>query len=906
MKTFAKACVLILASLLLTTPLVGQGKVYFVLGSDTAIWDGMDVALYHPTYTLTLFTDPLRNGYAVMDPAFRNSMTDSYGQTVKFTWWMMMGNIFRRATNDNIPLANTMTLYLMKKYHGEAVRAFGDELSTHYHTFVWSDYDGDGKPWWNEAHSFTESREDFDVTLAEALLEENHFPVSFRSGWHYMDNDWQRYLDSLLPFSMHNDWPAKRTTTVEPIDNVYDWSQAPSTWIPFHPSLENYQVPGDAHGWELRSKHIGSIDSTIMEQIFVQAANGTDQVACFWGHLPETDFLDNMQKINRLAHEAAARHPAVTFRYCTAVEAMQRWLGTHDTTAPALTVSEIPSGNQEFLRISSDEPLFQPAPFVALKTVDGQYSVVRCAPSGSLQWETALLADASTIAKIGIAVTDTVGNQTLTILRHLPDDQYVDNADSGYAETRGSWSTIATTVWGTDSRVASIAGGDSAKASWSFPVSHTGYYHVSLKMPPVSAPPTSLVVRLLEGTDTLVVRSLDQAPTSTSWLLVSTVALNEGSPLRVELTGVNAGSSTVELGADAAKISPLVRARELAVLPASVALNDINLGDTVRTTITLENRGYETLHVNALSSQTGAIRTETALPLALAPASSGTIAITFVPGATGQFLDTISLATDDSFQPITFLPLSADVHLYLALIDNQDSAYAESGTWYTSNAQAYGPSSRYAYITSIPAPSARYAFTLRQAGEYAVEEIVPNTENASLKALYILEVGGHRVDSVTIDQNASSGTWVKLMNTTLPAGNAAVIIRDAGGSDATHAVLRADAVRFELVTPAAVASEIGGVPNGFQLYQNYPNPFNPTTMIEYTIAGGRSQGSGVSEVRMVIYDLLGREVAVLVNGQKSPGTYSVAFDGSKLASGVYICRLTAGSFSEARQMLLLR
>jgi hypothetical protein len=93
---------------------------------------------------------------------------------------------------------------------------------------------------------------------------------------------------------------------------------------------------------------------------------------------------------------------------------------------------------------------------------------------------------------------------------------------------------------------------------------------------------------------------------------------------------------------------------------------------------------------------------------------------------------------------------------------------------------------------------------------------------------------------------------------------------------------------------------------GFKLCQNYPNPFNPTTVINYFIAGTRGQGMGVSDVRLVVHDLLGREVAVLVNERKPAGSYEVRFDGAKLSSGVYIYRLTAGNLVQSRKMVLTK
>ncbi len=93
---------------------------------------------------------------------------------------------------------------------------------------------------------------------------------------------------------------------------------------------------------------------------------------------------------------------------------------------------------------------------------------------------------------------------------------------------------------------------------------------------------------------------------------------------------------------------------------------------------------------------------------------------------------------------------------------------------------------------------------------------------------------------------------------------------------------------------------------GFLLLQNYPNPFNPTTTIRYTIAGNREQGSGISEVRLVVCDVLGREVAQLANCSYPPGKYSFTFNAAGLASGMYYYRLTAGNFTATKAMMVIR
>ncbi|RPH37837.1 T9SS C-terminal target domain-containing protein, partial [bacterium] len=104
---------------------------------------------------------------------------------------------------------------------------------------------------------------------------------------------------------------------------------------------------------------------------------------------------------------------------------------------------------------------------------------------------------------------------------------------------------------------------------------------------------------------------------------------------------------------------------------------------------------------------------------------------------------------------------------------------------------------------------------------------------------------------------------------------------------------------------------LAAMPEEFGLVQNYPNPFNPSTMVQYTVGGIRAQGSGPSNIRLVVYDLLGREVAVLVDERKVAGSYMVEWDGSdehgrQMPSGVYLCRMTAGSFAQTKRMVLIR
>jgi hypothetical protein len=109
-----------------------------------------------------------------------------------------------------------------------------------------------------------------------------------------------------------------------------------------------------------------------------------------------------------------------------------------------------------------------------------------------------------------------------------------------------------------------------------------------------------------------------------------------------------------------------------------------------------------------------------------------------------------------------------------------------------------------------------------------------------------------------------------------------------------------------MASPLTGVEERGAVAEEYELRQNYPNPFNGSTMLLYQVSGVGSQGSGGGNVKLVVYDLLGREVAVLVDEQKEPGIHTVRFDAAGISSGQYICRLTARGHSASRMMTLIR
>ncbi|MDZ7717251.1 MAG: T9SS type A sorting domain-containing protein [Balneolaceae bacterium] len=118
----------------------------------------------------------------------------------------------------------------------------------------------------------------------------------------------------------------------------------------------------------------------------------------------------------------------------------------------------------------------------------------------------------------------------------------------------------------------------------------------------------------------------------------------------------------------------------------------------------------------------------------------------------------------------------------------------------------------------------------------------------------------------------------------------------------THRMNAGATPRFELLVAASGVdgrTELGDVPDDFTLNQNYPNPFNPTTVISYELPQS-------AEVRLDVYDMVGRHIATLVNEQTSAGRHTVNFDASQLSSGVYLYRLQAGSTIMTKKLTIVK
>ncbi len=177
----------------------------------------------------------------------------------------------------------------------------------------------------------------------------------------------------------------------------------------------------------------------------------------------------------------------------------------------------------------------------------------------------------------------------------------------------------------------------------------------------------------------------------------------------------------------------------------------------------------------------------------------------------------------------------------------------------------------------------------------------PSSESSNFK---IVRNGKAVPSSVTASLKVHDSTTIVLglNDTYYSKKDTATVSYNSGTIESADGGLLQPFGSLEVYNWSTVVSAIGEqnfAPSTTRLNQNYPNPFNPSTEIRYQL-------SAVSDVTLKVYDVLGREVATLVNEVEKPGRYDVRFDGSRLGSGVYFCKLTAGSFMDTRKLVLIK
>ncbi|MBK9325696.1 MAG: hypothetical protein IPN00_04930 [Hydrogenophilales bacterium] len=354
----------------------------------------------------------------VCSPAFRNQYPDSDGQGWVFNWFCM-----DHVGYETNPRKRDMGFLNIHDYYAELIRGqpwSRDTLEFHFHPM--STY--------REAHRcathYLRSDELYQ-SLCRRVIERKFFPASYRAGFQAERPDSHWFLEQFIPYDISN----MATEDTRDIDNSIDfrngrsgnWRKAPSDWSVYHPSHDDYQVPGHCRrligrALNLRSR-IGGMTQVEMDKAFARAEAGQDTVVGLCSHDwrdlgPEVESALEMLKLSK------QRHPSVAFKYSGTVEAFRTQLAQDRKAQRPLRLSirfhpEKPGEDVPFIEIKAEQgEVFGPQPFLAIKTKANRYlhdNLDFAVAPGT--WYYAFHGDTlplSDIAEIGVAANDILGN----------------------------------------------------------------------------------------------------------------------------------------------------------------------------------------------------------------------------------------------------------------------------------------------------------------------------------------------------------------------------------------------------------------------------------------------------------------------------------------------------------------
>ncbi len=160
-----------------------------------------------------------------------------------------------------------------------------------------------------------------------------------------------------------------------------------------------------------------------------------------------------------------------------------------------------------------------------------------------------------------------------------------------------------------------------------------------------------------------------------------------------------------------------------------------------------------------------------------------------------------------------------------------------------------------------------------------------------------LRVTGTTVTKVYLSGTLSNTSTTYSISWLTESGNQLELVVDTLGSGSVR--VHNVSLTYVNATPATLVKALPNVPASFTLSQNYPNPFNPSTQIQFSVPQA-------GFVTLKVYDMLGREVATLVRQELAPSSYTITWNASNAASGVYLYKLDAGNYSVTKKMVLMK
>lgn len=304
----------------------------------------------------------------VTSEEFRNVLPDSNGNGWIFSWFCMdhvgfSGDNPRRRDSGHHKVFDRYMKMVSEQNRG-------DYVGFHHHPVPFSgNYNESGTAFWGG--------ENLNQILCRKIIDRGWFPTSFRPGFHTERPDSNWFLEQWIPFDYGNQ-AVKVEETEQPdlsAGRFGDWRHAPLEWYPYHPSHDDYQQKGTCRRWITRCLNmyarIRQITITDVEEAFQTAQKGQNTILAFTDH----DYKDMNYEINRvrdMIFTVSRRYKEVPFEYADAINAMRKCLSLPYQDIN-IEVSIRKTNGIPRLSVRTQDKLFGPQPFLAIKTRQGRY-----------------------------------------------------------------------------------------------------------------------------------------------------------------------------------------------------------------------------------------------------------------------------------------------------------------------------------------------------------------------------------------------------------------------------------------------------------------------------------------------------------------------------------------------------
>ena len=372
-------------------------------GQEKAVKDLIDVH----KMAINIDWDMLRKSLeTITTDEFRNQLKDSNGHGWVYSWFCMDHVGF---TGENPRRRDAGYHHIFDKYM-EMVKKQdkGDIVQFHHHPVSHSgNYHECGTAFWG--------RSTLNDILTRRIIDRSWFPTAFRPGFHTERPDSHWFLKQWIPFDYGNQAIKENETNQLDMMNgrFGDWRKAPIEWRPYHPSHDDYQKKGNCHRWITRCLNmyarIREISQEDVLEAFKTAQKNGKAILAFTDH----DYKDMKYDIERIRHflkKAIVEYPKVKFEYTDAITAMRKCC---NIPSKDLEMNcKIDYDNKIRLQVLTKEKIFNPQPYLALKTFDNDYIWDNFDFEGENVWSYTFdchSIEYSRIEKIGVAANNSFG-----------------------------------------------------------------------------------------------------------------------------------------------------------------------------------------------------------------------------------------------------------------------------------------------------------------------------------------------------------------------------------------------------------------------------------------------------------------------------------------------------------------